>query len=69
VYFAICCLIASIAALASPGLSLGAAHDSVKANAKHEPNARAPAAVLLFGFLTVDHPRDAEAIRDDAKAG
>jgi len=40
----------------------------VKAIAKHKPNARALAADLLFGFLTVDHPRDAEAIRDDAKA-
>src|SRR6266849_7319967 len=58
---------ASVAALASSALSRDAAHDRVKAIAKHKPNARALAAVALFGFLTVDIPRDAKLIGEHAK--
>ena len=63
VYFAICCRIASVAALGSSALSPHAAHHRVKAIAKHTPNTRALAADLLFRFLTVDHPKHAKVIR------
>ena len=67
VYFAICCRIASVAAWASSALSPDAAHDRVKTIAEHKQNARALAAVALFGFLIVDVPRDAKLIDDYAK--
>src|SRR5262249_22109318 len=53
VYFAICCRMASVAALLSSPLSLHAAHSSVRAIAKCKRKAREPAADALFGFLIV----------------
>jgi len=67
VYLAICCRMASAAALASSALLRDDPHDTVNAIATHRLNARARTAVALFGLLTVDHPRDAEAIREHAK--
>ena len=67
VYFAICCRIAFVAAWAFFALSPDTAHDRVKAIAKHKPNTRALAGVALFGFLTVDVPRDAKLIGECAK--
>src|SRR2546426_12189077 len=58
--------IASVAAPASPALSPDVAHDSVS-QPKHKLNARALAAVALFGFLEIDVPSDAKLIGEHAK--
>lgn len=52
VYFAICCLMASVAALTSSALLRDDPHDTIKATATHRLNARARTATALFGFLS-----------------
>src|SRR6185295_13213712 len=61
VYFAICCRMASAAALPS-ALSPGAAHAPVKPAAKHRISTRERAALALLGFFMIDGPGDAELI-------
>src|SRR5438105_3237073 len=67
VYLAICCRMASVAALASSALAPDATNDRVNAIAQHKPNPRVLAAAALFGFLIVNGPMDAKLIGEHAK--